>query len=155
MASLVSQAEAVRQLRLNEAAMTTDQLDDVNFKAEQASAIIVDYLKRPFIEGPLTAQPTKARAAKAAPPPAATQEDWTDAVPPAFFPPGAGWDQPPAPSVPPVPPDPWTPANVPVLVKAAILIVLTSLYDGRTPEDALLSPQITGILERLRDPALA
>jgi hypothetical protein len=153
MASLVSQAEAVRQLRLNEAAMTTDQLDDVNFKAEQASAIIVDYLKRPFIEGPLVATPVK-RAATAAPPVVA-QEDWTDAVPPPFFPPGAGWDQPPAPSVPPVPPPAWTPNNVPVLVKAAILIVLTSLYDGRTPEDALLSPQITGILERLRDPALA
>jgi hypothetical protein len=144
MASLVSQSEAARQLRLVEAAMTSDQLEDLNAKAEQASAVIVDYLKRPFIEGPLVPTPIKRAAPK----------DWTDQVPPAFYPPSYGFGGL-TPSVPPVPPDPWTPANVPTLVKAAILIVLTALYDGRTPEDALLSPAMTDILARMRDPALA
>ena len=148
MASLVSQTEAVRQLRLNEAALSPDELADVNFKAEQASAIIVDYLKRPFIEGPLVATPV-------APPPVAEVEDWTDAVPPAGFPPDAGWSAPLAPSVPPIPPNPWTPNNVPILVKSMILVVLTALYDGRTPEDVLLSPAVTDVLTRYRDPALA
>jgi hypothetical protein len=154
MASLVSQSEAVAQLRLNEAAMTTAQLADVMLKAEQASAIVADYCKRPFIEGPLT--PTPVQRAK----PAANEEDpenfmWTDAVPPAFWP-GIWWGgYPVAPSVPPAPPDPWTPANVPTLVKACILMMLTGLYDGRTPEDVLLSPSITDILHRMRDPALA
>ena len=125
--------------------VTSDQLADVNFKAEQASAIIVDYLKRPFIEGPLT--PSQNREAE--------PRDWTDQVPPAFYPPSLDWDCPLTPSVPPTPPDPWTPANVPVMIKAMILIVLTSLYDGRTPDDGLLTPQITAVLERYRDPACA
>jgi hypothetical protein len=148
MASLVSQTEATAQLRLNEAALTPAQLNDVNFKAEQASAIVVDYLKRPFIEGPLTPQPLKTE------PPTPDQE-WTDTVPPPLWIGGIGYGPPLQPSVPPVPPDPWTPANVPILVKAAILTVLTALYDGRTPEDVLLSQPICDILTRLRDPALA
>jgi len=127
MVALVSQAEAMAQLRLNEAAMNAEQIADVMFKAEQASAIIVDYLKRPFIEGPVTPSP---------PPPVAR-------------------DDPPAPSVPPEPPAAWTPATTPILVKGIILVVLTALYDGRTPEDALLSPNVTAVLERYRDPALA
>jgi hypothetical protein len=143
-ASLVSQDEALRQLRLVEAALTPDQIADVNFKAEQASAIISDYCKVPFIDGPL---PPPTRRAPPAP------LDFDD-LPPAVVPPW-DWDHPVAPSVPPIPPEPWTPATVPVLAKAAILVVLTSLYDGRTPEDALLSDQVTGILWRLRDPALA
>src|SRR5882672_10425236 len=147
MGALVSQAEAIRQLRLNEAGLSTDQLADVLTKADQASAIICDYLKRPFIEGPFTAEPIK----KVDLP----ETRWTDEVPPPLDPSWIGWGPPLSPSVPRVPPDPWTPANVPTLVKAAILIVLTSLYDGRTPEDALLSPAVTSILERLRDPALA
>jgi len=125
MTALVSQAEAVAQLRLNEAALTAAQLADVMFKADQASAIIVDYLKRPFIEG--------------------------DEVPPAGVIRTSDFE----PSVPPALAEPWTPETVPVLVKAAILIVLTSLYDGRTGDDPLLSDQLTGILHRLRDPALA
>ena len=36
----------------------------------------------------------------------------------------------------------WTEDTCPPLVKAAIKIVLTSLYDGRTPDDALLSEPI-------------
>jgi hypothetical protein len=154
MASLVSQTEALGQLRLVEAALTTDQLADVNSKAEQASAIVVDYLKRPFIEGPLTVNPLRRGAAAASPP--TPEQNWTDGVPPPWSPLWYGWYGPGfAPSVPPVPPDPWTPANVPTLVKAAILVVLTALYDGRTPEDALLSQAVTDILWRNRDPALA
>jgi hypothetical protein len=148
MASLVSQDEAAGQLRLNVAALTAGQLADLNSKAEMASAIVVDYLKRPFIEGPLEVQPIR-RA-----PPAPVERIWTDQ--PGMNPwPGIGLGPPPAPSVPPVPPPPWTPNNVPTLVKAAILIVLTALYDGRSPEDALLSPAVCDILTRLRDPALA
>lgn len=131
MVALVSQAEAVAQLRLVEAALTPAQLADVMFKADQASAIVVDYLKRPFIESPavnpLTSRPV---------------------VNPLI---ADGLE----PSVPPIPPEPWTPASTPVLAKAAILVILTSLYDGRTPDDGLLTPAITSILERLRDPALA
>ena len=67
------------------------------------------------------------------------------------LPPYAGWSDPVAPSVPPVHLRRRVPANVPILVKGLILIVrLTSLYDGRPPEGALLSPQVGG-LERLRD----
>lgn len=145
MASLVSQAEALAQLRLVEAALTADQLADVNFKAEQASAIIVDYLKRPFIEGPIVATPVRARAAPSA----------TDDLPPPPVEPPWSWDTPPEPSVPPVPPPAWTPNNVPIQIKGIILILLTSLYDGRTPDDGLLTPSITAALERYRDPALA
>jgi hypothetical protein len=154
MVALVSQSEAARQLRLVEAALSPDQLTDLMFKAEQASAIVVDYLKRPFIEGPLVPQPVPVQ--QSATSGEAPEQEWTDIVPPSPIPPWWwGWSPPLTPSVPPVPPAPWTPANVPILVKAAILTVLTSLYDGRTPDDALLSPQITAILERLRDPALA
>ena len=144
MVALVSQAEALAQLRLIEAALTADQLADVNFKAEQASAIIVDYLKRPFIEGPVVATPVRARAAPSA----------TDDLPPPVEPPRS-WDEPPEPSVPPIPPPAWTPATVPIQIKGIILVVLTSLYDGRTPDDPLLSPTVCAALERYRDPALA
>jgi hypothetical protein len=117
MVALVTQAEAAAQLRVVEAAASAATLADIMFKADQASAIVVDYLKRPFDDGPrlnpLIYLPTD----------------------PAL--------------------EPWTQATVPTLVKAAILIVLTALYDGRTPEDALLSPAITAILARYRDPALA
>jgi hypothetical protein len=148
MASLVTQAQALAQLRLIEAALTPDQLADVNFKAEQASALICDYLKVPFIEGPITPEPTTLTDARQA-----GTLGWDD-FPPMVIPPWL-WDRPLTPSVPPIPPDPWTPANVPTLVKGVILIVLTSLYDGRTPEDALLSQPVVDALARLRDPALA
>jgi hypothetical protein len=52
MVALVTQTEAFRQLRLNAAALSADEVADVMFKADQASAIIVDYLKLPFDDGP-------------------------------------------------------------------------------------------------------
>lgn len=119
MVALVTQEEVVRQLRLNPAALSAPDLADVMFKADQASAIVVDYLKRPFDDGPAV-QPL------------------------IYYPPGTE----------PAPP-PWNETTTPTLVKAAILIVLTSLYDGRTPDDALLSEPVTAILHRYRDPALA
>jgi len=115
MVALVTEVEALRQLRLNPAALSAEELADVMFKADQASAIIVDYLKLPFDDGPL--------------------------VNPLIFPPVVGPF--------------WTEATTPTLVKAAILLILTSLYDGRTPDDPLLSEQITAILHRMRTPALA
>ena len=133
MAALVTQEEAMRQLRLQIATTSTDDLADVMFKAEQASAIIVNYLKRPDpVVNPLTYP--------GAPTPYAPTESPAGVMPPA----------PPAASA-----TPWTEDTCPPLVKAAILIALTSLYDGRTPDDALLSGPIIGILERMRDPALA
>ncbi|HEY1878423.1 MAG TPA: hypothetical protein VGG68_00675 [Caulobacteraceae bacterium] len=173
MAALVSQDQALRQLRLVEAALSADQLADVMDKAEQASFIVVDYLKAPFIDGPLAINPY--RKAKAGAPP--------DRRAPPGPPPrpglrwgwwgdswgwGWGWSEddpdatPPLPPLYPVPawmpsppPAPWTQTTCPSLVKAAILIVLTSLYDGRTPDDSLLSPSVVGILARFRDPACA
>jgi hypothetical protein len=145
MASLISQADALQQLRLVEAALTPDQLADVNAKAEQASAIVSDYLKVPFIEGPLSVQPISRRAP--------VQTDDQPPLSPLWpiFP----WYGPPTPVEPPTPPPPFTQNNLPTVVKAAMLIVLTALYDGRTPADILLSVPITDILARRRDPALA
>lgn len=58
--------------------------------------------------------------------------------------------------------DGWDDTNVPPLVRAAILQQLAELYrfrgdDERGPvyEDGQLSPTITNILRRYRDPALA
>jgi len=119
MVALVTQEEVARQLRLNMPALSADEIADVMFKADQASAIVVDYLKRPFDDGPAV-QPL------------------------IYYPPGT------APA-----PDPWNETTTPTLVKAAILIVLTSLHDGRTPDDALLSQSVVDILHRYRDPALA
>lgn len=114
MAALVTEEEALRQLRMTTPPPSDEEVADVMFKAAQASDIVVDYLKRPPFA------PTY----------------------PALDPPEE-------------PPDPWTDETCPTLVKAAILIVLTSLYDGRTPLDELLSENVTGILWRWRDPALA
>jgi hypothetical protein len=100
---------------LNPAAISAEELADVMFKADQASAIVVDYLKLPFDDGPL--------------------------VNPLIFPPAVGPF--------------WTSASTPTLVKAAILLILTSLYDGRTADDPLLSEQVTAILHRMRHPSLA
>jgi hypothetical protein len=115
MVALVTQAEALQQLRVSAAGLSAEALADLMFKADQASAIVVDYLKLPFDDGPR--------------------------VDPRIYPPVLA--------------APWTDANTPTLVKAAILIVLTALYDGRSPADELLSPAITAILHRYRDPALA
>jgi len=119
MVALVTQAEALQQLRTSAAGLAPEALADVMFKADQASAIVVDYLKRPFDDGPRL-------------------------DPRIYYPPGTE----PAPV-------PWTEATTPTLVKAAILTVLTSLYDGRTPDDDLLSPFVLSLLHRWRDPALA
>ena len=114
MVALVTEAEALQQLRVSAAGLSSEALVDLMFKADQASAIVVDYLKLPFNDG--------------------------ERVNPLIYPPGF---------------TPWTETTVPTLVKAAILIVLTALYDGRSPEDELLSPAVMAILHRFRDPALA
>jgi len=114
MVALVTQTECAQQLRVNIAGLSSEAVDDLMFKADQASAIVVDYLKRPFDDAP--------------------------AVDPRIYPPGS---------------TAWTEATTPTLVKAAILIILTALYDGRTPTDELLSEPVKGILHRYRDPALA
>jgi hypothetical protein len=130
MTALVTQAEALQQLRISTTGATADQIADVMSKADQASAVIADYCKRQIADDPLPPSPPAAR------------DGWTgDLDPPTPWPA--------------VPLDAWTPNTVPVLAKAAILMVLTALYDGRTPEDVLLSPSITGILWRIRDPAIA
>lgn len=209
MASLISQDDALRQLRLIEAALTPDQLADVNAKMDQASAIVADYLKYPFTEGPYvppaggSRRPMRRRASPAAmarqamataapappaaiapvPPPASSgwpipRDDsggfapipsagpnWLEGDQPPVIGEnvwlgGAGWSWsgwwgPPDPVVPPPPPPPFTIDTVPTIVKAAILLVLTSLYDGRTPDDSLLSATVVDLLDRQRDPALA
>lgn len=114
MALLVTQAEALRQLRLVAATVSAEELADVMFKATQASDIVLDYLKRPDAD--------QARPEDPLPDPA---------------------------------PLPWTEATAPNVVKSAVLSILTALYDGRTPLDELLSPQLCAILHRFRDPALA
>jgi hypothetical protein len=130
MAALVSQAAALRQLRLVAAALSAEELADVMFKAEQASAIVVDYLKRPFDDAPTAPEtvvgPFRPRLSLT-PQPLADDEPLV----------------------------PWTEATTPTLVKSMILVVLTSLYDGRTPDDVLLSDAVTSVLWRMRDPALA
>lgn len=40
-------------------------------------------------------------------------------------------------------------------IKAAILIVLTGLWDGRDPSVDLITPAVVRLLARSRDPALA
>jgi hypothetical protein len=130
MAALVTQEEAFRQLRLTATTTSTEEMADVMFKAEQASAIVVDYLKRPWPEvTPLEA----GRPSPYAP----TQSP----VGPMAEPPYA--------------PIPWTEVSCPVLVKGVILVILTALYDGRSPQDELLSGPVVAVLERYRDPALA
>ena len=115
MVALVTQAEALQQLRLQAAELSAEELADVMFKADQASAVICSYLKVPFDDGP--------------------------AINPLIFPPQVGPF--------------WTETTCPTLVKSAILAVLTPIYDGRTPEDELLSTSVKDILHRLRDPSLA
>jgi hypothetical protein len=127
MAALVTQEEALNQLRLQVATTSAEELTDVMAKAEQASAIITDYLK---VNPPL------------------------DPLAPSVF---APTESPlgPMPAAPYVMATPWDDTTCPPLVKAAILVVLTALYDGRTPNDELLSGPITAILARQRTPALA
>jgi uncharacterized phage protein (predicted DNA packaging) len=56
----------------------------------------------------------------------------------------------------------WTPDSVPKEIEAAVMLMLTSLYDDRdagSPDGAValgyLPPTVTAILHRYRDPALA
>lgn len=96
--ALVTLDQAKRQLRID----YDDENADLTMKMEQASAIIVDYIKRPD-HG-------------------------------------------------------WTEENVPPLVQAAILLVLTDLWDrrnGSNKDDSILSRTVRDLLERYRDPALA
>jgi len=96
--ALITLEQAKRQLRIDH----DDDNADLLLKMEQASAIVVDYIKRPD-HG-------------------------------------------------------WTEETVPPLVQAAILIVLTDLYDrrnGTDKDDVLLSKPVRDILERFRDPAFA
>jgi hypothetical protein len=145
MTLLVSQDEALRQLRLSSASISPDELTDVMFKAEQASDIVVDYLKAPgaanYVPDP---QPT----------PTTQDGDWW----------GGGWGWldwglgGPPPSDPPplrVPQTAWIDTTCPPMIKGVVLIILTALYDGRTPGDDLLSDQLCAVLARYRDPALA
>jgi hypothetical protein len=130
MAALVTQEEALDQLRLQSTAISAEELIDVMAKAEQASAIVINYLKRP--------DPELNPADPLRPSPFAPTESPLGPMP-----------------NPPYAPTPWDASNCPPLVKGIILIVLTSLYDGRTPDDALLSDPVCSALTRMRDPALA
>jgi hypothetical protein len=157
MTLLVTQEQALRQLRLSSAAISPDELADVMFKAEQASDMVVDYLKAPGSGNYVTDNPMVN--------PLARQRDsggsiggggdwwaggwWMDV--------GWGGYGPPQGPPPPlrVPQSPWDDTTAPVMVRGIVLMLLTSLYDGRTPEEALLSPSMCAVLERYRDPALA
>lgn len=54
----------------------------------------------------------------------------------------------------PFPPDSPTPEVEPH-VRSAILITLTGLFDGRTPDDILLSKPIVDVLMRTRMPVMS
>jgi hypothetical protein len=129
MPTLVTEEQALRQLRLVSTSISADELTDVMFKVEQASAIVIDYLKLP---DPDTTDPNR-------PSPYAPTESPLGTMPAAPYAPATA----------------WTDTTCPPLVQAAILIVLTALYDGRTPDDELLSGPVMTMLNRLRDPALA
>lgn len=102
MVALVSLAEAKKHLRVEH----QDDDADIYMKAEQATEIVVDYLKKPD-HG-------------------------------------------------------WTHADVPFRVNAAILLVLTALYDDRDKAEMLRGladgdrgNPVVGLLYRMRDPAIA
>jgi hypothetical protein len=154
MTLLVTQEQALRQLRLSVANISPDELADVMFKAEQASDIVVDYLKAPGAANYVTDNPVVN--------PLPGQRDdnlgggdwwsggwWVDV--------GWGGYGPPQGPPPPlrVPQSPWSDTSAPVMIRGIVLMILTALYDGRTPGDDLLSPQMCAVLERYRDPALA
>lgn len=155
MTLLVSQDMALRQLRLTSTAISDDELADVMFKAEQASDIVVDYLKAPgaanYVSDNLMVNPLR-RAKDGS---ISGGGDWW----------GGGWwgdvpwdgYGPPKGPPPPlrVPQAAWDATSCPVMIQGVVLVILAALYDGRTPGDELLSPQMTAVLERYRDPALA
>jgi hypothetical protein len=144
MTLLVTQTEALRQLRLNATTISSDELADALAKAEQASDIVCDYIKR---NGDLVALVIN--------PLDIGDDDDDDFTIPPTPPPlntnGTGLTTPPLGyGI-----IPWTDVTCPPLIKGAILIILTSLYDGRTPNDELLSGPVTSMLWRYRDPALS
>jgi hypothetical protein len=156
MTLLVTQDQALRQLRLSSVSISTDELADVMFKAEQASDIVVDYIKAPGAANYVTDNPMVN-------PLAGTRDDvggggdwwgggWLPDV-------GWGGDYGPPPMIPPpplrVPQSPWDSTSAPVMIQGVVLILLTALYDGRTPSDGLLTDQMCAVLARYRDPALA
>jgi hypothetical protein len=147
MTLLVTQEMALRQLRLSATAITSDELADVMFKAEQASDIVVDYIKAPGAANYVAdyvpvVNPLGGRVYVPDAPPADLGNDDFDPTP-----------SPPPP--PRVPQTAWTSTTCPVMIQGVVLMLLTALYDGRTPNDALLSDQISDVLCRYRDPALA
>jgi hypothetical protein len=148
---LVSQDEAIRQLRLSAAAISPEELADVLFKAEQASDIVVDYLKAPGAANYITDNPMVNPLAGARD---GGGGDWWGG---GWYGPGWGGYGPPQGPPPPlrVPQSPWDETSAPVMIKGIVLMLLTALYDGRTPGDALLSDQMCAVLARYRDPALA
>jgi hypothetical protein len=164
MTLLVSQDDALRQLRLSAAAITPDELADVLFKAEQASDIVVDYLKAPGSGNYVTDNPVvnplrRARSRWRSSRDGSMGGDGGDWWGGGWLP-DVGWggDFGPPPGPPPplrVPQSPWDETSAPVMIKGVVLILLTALYDGRTPGDDLLSDQMCRVLERYRDPALA
>lgn len=96
--ALVSIDAARRQLNLTEDDMAdADIAANVADKAEDATAIVIDYLKQPD--------------------------------------------------------NGWTVETVPFVVRAAILLVLGALYEGREGGDPI-SDAVRSLLQRLRDPAL-
>jgi hypothetical protein len=152
---LVSQDEALRQLRLSSAAISSDELADVMFKAEQASEIVVDYLKAPGSANYLPDNPVVNPLDDGS---LGGGGDWWAGG--FWWGPGWGGYFGPPPIVPPPPPKQpsvvWqSDTDTPVMIRGIILILLTALYDGRTPGDELLSDQMCAVLARYRDPALA
>jgi hypothetical protein len=155
MTLLVTQDQALRQLRLSSAAISTDELADVMFKAEQASDIVVDYIKAPGAANYVTDNPMVNPLDDSGD--VGGGGDWWGGG----WAPGVGWggDFGPPPMIPPpplrVPQSPWDSTSAPVMIQGVVLTILTALYDGRTPGDELLSDQMCRVLERYRDPALA
>lgn len=49
----------------------------------------------------------------------------------------------------------WTAETVPFRIKAAILLVLARLYEGRDGKEPILTEAVKALLHRDRDPALA
>ena len=105
MTALVTLAQAKTHLRIEH----DDDDADIALKADQATAVILDYIKYP-----------------------------------------EGWEA-------------WDETTVPLHIQAAILIMLSKLYDDRNagaddnPNVAMgyLPPSVTALLHRSRDPAIA
>lgn len=112
MVAFVTLQQAKRHLRI----LYADEDEDIQDKVQQASAIIVDYLKRP-------------------------DHGWTDAQD------GS----------------PPTRSTAPMVVQAATLLMLSTLWEFREGEvepnydaaDGYLPKAVTALLHRLREPAYA